>query len=299
MPEGDNIFRMARTLEKALGGKTVTAFETALAPLARVNDDTPIVGRVIDRVESRGKWCLIFLAGDLILATHMRMSGSWHIYRTGEKWQRGRTHMRVVLTCGDFQAVAFDVPIAEFLTARTLARHPEIARLGPDLLDDRFSPEQGIEALRVWAASHPDDEVGNTLLNQRVLAGLGNVYKSEVAFAAGVHPFRRLSTLTAHEMQALIDFAQRYMRENVHDNAAAGRRTTHNMARKERLWVYGRHGQECRRCGAIIMMRRQGQGARSTYWCPACQAWVAAPGQSAEPPQGKQARPAPVSRNSR
>jgi endonuclease-8 len=299
MPEGDNIFRIARTLEKALSGKTVTAFETALAPLARVNDDSPIVGRTVDTVESRGKWCLIFFSGDLILATHMRMSGSWHIYRLGEKWQRGRTHMRVAITCGDFQAVAFDVPLAEFLTARTLSRHPEIARLGPDLLDQRFTPEQGTEVLRSWAASHPEDEVGNTLLNQRVLAGLGNVYKSEVAFAAGVHPFRRLSTLTPREMEALVDFAQRYLRENVREDADPGRRTTHSMAREERLWVYGRHGQECRRCGAVIAMRRQGQGARSTYWCPACQPWVAAPGQSSETPQGKQTRPDAVSRNSR
>jgi endonuclease-8 len=84
MPEGDNIFRAARTLQKALGGKIVTGFETALAPLARVNEDTPIVGRTLERVESRGKWCLMFFSGDLILATHMRMSGSWHIYRTGE-----------------------------------------------------------------------------------------------------------------------------------------------------------------------------------------------------------------------
>lgn len=296
MPEGDNIFRTARTLEKALGGKTLTAFETGLAPLARVNDGSPLVGRTVERVESRGKWCLMFFSGDLILATHMRMSGSWHIYRSGERWQVRRSHMRVAITCGDFQAVAFDVPVAEFLTARTLARHPEIARLGPDILAPGFTAEQGIETLRLWVASHPDAEVGNALLNQRVLAGLGNVYKSEVAFAAGVHPFRRLNTLTPREIQSLVDFAYRYMRENVRDNADPGRRTTHRMNREERLWVYGRHGQECRRCGAIIAMRRQGLGARSTWWCPACQPWVPAPGQSAEPPLGKETRHA---RNSR
>ena len=296
MPEGDNIFRTARTLQKALGGKTVTAFETALAALARVNDESPIVARTVDRVESRGKWCLIFFSGDLILATHMRMSGSWHIYRPGERWQIRRNRMRVAITCGDFQTVAFDVPVAEFLTSRSLARHQEIARLGPDILDSGFTAEQGIAALRSWAASHPDDEVGNALLNQRVLAGLGNVYKSEVAFAAGVHPFRRLSTLTQREIQSLLDFANRYMRENVRDNADPGRRTTNSMNREERLWVYGRQGKECRRCGAIIAMRRQGQGARSTWWCPSCQPWVPGRGQSAEAPLGKETRPA---RNSR
>ena len=299
MPEGDNIFRAARTLQKALGGKIVTGFETWLAPLARVNDDTPIVGRTLERVESRGKWCLMFFSGDLILATHMRMSGSWHIDRTAEKWQIGRNRMRVAITCGDFQAVAFDVPIAEFHTARSLARHAEIARLGPDVLGASFTVEQGTETLRSWAAAHPDDEVGNALLNQRLLAGLGNVYKSEVAFAAGVHPFRLLSTLSAREVQSLVDFASRYLGENVRHDAHGGRRTTHSMDREERLWVYGRHGQECRRCGAVIMMRRQGQGARSTWWCPSCQPWVPAPGQSGEPPQGKRTAPLGRPRNSR
>lgn len=299
MPEGDNIFRAARTLQKALGGKIVTGFETWLAPLARVNDDTPIVGRTLERVESRGKWCLMFFSGDLILATHMRMSGSWHIYRTAEKWQIGRKRMRVAITCGDFQAVAFDVPIAEFHTARSLARHAEIAHLGPDVLGASFTVEQGTETLRSWAAAHPDDEVGNALLNQRLLAGLGNVYKSEVAFAAGVHPFRLLSTLSPREVQSLVDFASRYLRENVRDDADPGRRTTHSMSREERLWVYGRHGQECRRCGAVIVMRRQGPGARSTWWCPSCQPWVPAPGQSAEPPQGKRTAPLGRPRNSR
>jgi endonuclease VIII len=292
MPEGDNIFRAARTLQKALGGKIVTGFETALAPLARVNDDAPIVGRTVERVESRGKWCLMFFSGDLILVTHMRMSGSWHIYRTGEKWQVGRNHMRLAITCGEFQAVAFDVPIVELHTARSLVRHAEIALLGPDVLGADFTVEKGRETLRSWAAGHPEDEVGNALLNQRVLAGLGNVYKSEVAFAAGVHPFRRLSTLTPGEVQSLVDFAGRYLRENVRADANGGRRTRHSMDREERLWVYSRHGQECRRCGALIMKRRQGRGARSTWWCPSCQPWVPAAGQSVEPPQGKPTVPA-------
>src|SRR5271156_6807299 len=103
MPEGDTIYRAARALERAIGGKVVTGFETALAPLARVNDDTPLAGRTVESVESRGKWCLIFFSKDLILVTHMRMSGSWHLYRTGEKWQMRGSSMRVVIRTSDWE----------------------------------------------------------------------------------------------------------------------------------------------------------------------------------------------------
>jgi endonuclease-8 len=119
------------------------------------------------------------------------------------------------------------------------------------------------------------------LLNQRVMAGLGNVYKSEVAFAAGVNPFRAMKTVTPREMERMVEFSKRYMTANVADGSGDGivtysgnRRTTRAMDREERLWVYRRQGEECRRCGATVMMRRQGVQARSTYWCPECQPWV-------------------------
>ena len=134
MPEGDTIFRTARALQQGFAGRKVTGFETAYAPLASVHDQSPVTGRIIERVESRGKWLLIHFSGDLILATHMLMSGSWHIYRVGERWQRARSHMRVVLGTDDLLAVAFDVPVARFYTARTLERFAGVAGLGPDLL---------------------------------------------------------------------------------------------------------------------------------------------------------------------
>ena len=285
MPEGDTIYRAARALQKALGGRVVTGFETGLAKLARVNDDAPLVGRVVEKVESRGKWLLIYFSGDLILVTHMLMSGSWHLYRPGEKWRMGRSRMRVAIRAGDgngdWEAVSFNVPIAEFHTARSLARHGQIPELGPDILADEFTVEGGLARLAAYGKEHPDAEVAVVLLNQRVLAGLGNVYKSEVAFAAGVNPFRAMRTVTPREMQSLVDFAQRYMKANVVDGKGDGivtysgnRRTTHAMDREERLWVYRRQGQECRRCGTAVMMRKQGEQARSTYWCPECQPWV-------------------------
>jgi endonuclease VIII len=299
MPEGDTIYRAARALQKAIGGKVVTGFETGLAKLARVNDDTPLVGRVVEKVESRGKWCLFFFSGDLILLTHMLMSGSWHLYRTGERWQMGRGRMRVVIRVGDekgdWEAVGFNIPVAEFHTARSLERSSQVPKLGPDILSESFTVEGGVARMTAYGRENPDAEIAVVLLNQQVLAGLGNVYKSEVAFAAGVNPFRAMRTITPREMQTMVDAAQRYMQANVVDATPASkgrspgtsegkgdgivtysgsRRTTHAMDREERLWVYGRQGQECRRCGATVMMRKQGVQARSTYWCPACQPWV-------------------------
>jgi endonuclease-8 len=287
VPEGDTIYRAAHALQRAIGGKVVTAFETGLANLASANDEAPVVGRTVERVEARGKWCLIYFSGDLILVTHMLMSGSWHIYRSGEKWQMSRSRMRVAITCGDFQAVAFNLPIAEFHTARSLTRSSQIPKLGVDVLGDEYSVQTGVRALREYGAAHLEAEIGVVLLNQRVIAGLGNVYKSEVAFAAGVNPFRQMRTITEREMEVMAEFAQKYMRANVVDGKGDGivtyagnRRTTHEMDGNNRLWVYRRQGQECRRCGATIMMRKQGVQVRSTYWCPSCQPWVAADEQS-------------------
>jgi endonuclease-8 len=283
MPEGDTIYRAARALQKAIGGKTVTGFETGLAKLACVNDDAPLVGRVVEKVESRGKWCLIYFSGDHILATHMLMSGSWHLYRMGERWQMPRATMRMVIRTADWEAVGFNIPVAEFYTARALARSSQVPKLGPDILSESFTVKGGMARLIAYARENPDAEIAVVLLNQRVIAGLGNVYKSEVAFAAGVNPFRLMRTITPREMELMVDAAQRYMKANVADGRGEGivtysgnRRTTHAMDREERLWVYRRQGQECRRCGAAVVMRKQGVQARSTYWCPECQPWVGA-----------------------
>ena len=281
MPEGDTIFRAARALNRALGGQVVTGFETTLAPLARVNDDAPLVGRTVERVEARGKWCLIFFSGDLILLTHMRMSGSWHLYKTGERWRAPRSAMRIVITCGEVQAVGFSVPVAEFHTTQSLKRSEHVSQLGLDVLDATYAIDKAARALREFGCGHPDAEIGNVLLNQHVIAGIGNVYKSEILFAALVNPFRRVQSISDRELESISQIAQRFMQANVAEGKgqgmvtyAAGRRTTTTMDQGARLWVYRRQGQECRRCGTTIEMRRQGTGARSTYWCPSCQPWM-------------------------
>jgi endonuclease VIII len=274
LPEGDTIFRAARALDKALAGATVTGFETAYAQLASASDNAPLTGRIVDKVESRGKWLLIHFSGDLILVTHMLMSGSWHIYRPGERWKRPRAQMRVIIRTAKYEAVAFAVPVAQFHTARSLERNTAIPKLGPDLLGEEFAEDEAKARIR----ARTDEEIGNALLDQKVMAGIGNVFKSEICFVCGVHPFRRVSSLSGREIDCLVDSARKLMAANVTE--AAGdqivtytglRRTTGRSDPSARVWVYRRKGEECRRCGTIIEMRRQGPGARSSYWCPECQ----------------------------
>ncbi|HMD21009.1 MAG TPA: DNA-formamidopyrimidine glycosylase family protein [Alloacidobacterium sp.] len=278
MPEGDTIFRSARALQGALANEKVIRFETAYALLARVDDQTPVAGRTIERVESRGKWLLVYFSGDLILLTHMLMNGSWHIYRPGQRWQRPRSQMRIVITTEHFEAVAFEVPVAQFHTARSLERHPSLPKLGPDLLKPAFAESEAELRLR----SHADEEVANVLLNQQVMAGIGNVFKSEICFACGIHPFRLVATLTANEIACLLDTARKQLSANVLESSTDGvvmysgvRRTRRTSDPGARLWVYRRSGHPCWRCGTTILMRKQGVGARSTYWCPECQPWSA------------------------
>jgi endonuclease-8 len=274
MPEGDTIFRAARTLNRALAGQVVTKFETQLPQLSRVDEDAPIAGRTVESVDASGKWIHMKFSGDLTLLTHMLMSGSWHIYRPGEGWQRGRQQMRVAVYTANFVAVAFQVPIAEFHTAATLRRHRSVLRLGPDVLGSEF--DSTAAAARI--TSRPELEVGVALLTQSIVAGLGNVFKSEVCFASAVNPFRLVGSLSANELNLLMTNARRFMLANVADGSGdqivtytGFRRTTGRSDPSERLWVYGRRGEACRRCGSAIESRKQGLDARVTFWCPQCQ----------------------------
>ena len=274
MPEGDTIFRAARTLHRALSGKPVVRFESVLPALTRVHDDHPLTGRVVEEVRSVGKHLLMQFSGDLVLRTHMKMNGSWHIYRPGEPWQRPRIAMRVLVATADFEAVGFSIPVAEFLTSRELQRHREMRALGPDLLGERF------DALAAFARARerPEMEVGDALLNQRIMAGVGNVYKSEVLYACRVNPFTLVAHVCDADLRCLIDTAHRFLLANVSTGLApmttytGYRRTTRRDDPSERLAVYGRARQPCRRCASPIQVKAQGRDARLTYWCPKCQA---------------------------
>ena len=274
MPEGDTIFRAARTLHRALAGKTVTHFESMLPSLTRVHDDAPLTGRTIQSVSARGKHLLMEFSGDLVLRTHMRMNGSWHIYRRGERWQRARRDMRIVVATSDYEAVGFNIPVAEFLASRELTRHDELRKLGPDVLSGTFDAAEAIRRIR----ERPSMPIADALLNQRVIAGLGNVYKSEILFMCGVNPFVEVRDIDGGKLQEIVTTARRMLATNVLDGVApmttysGYRRTTGRADPKERLWVYSRARLPCRRCGTAIRVRKQGLDARLTYWCPGCQA---------------------------
>jgi endonuclease-8 len=274
VPEGDTIFRAAAALHRALAGRMVTGFDTALAPLARVHDDTPITGRTIERCESVGKHLLIWFSGDLVLRTHMRMSGSWHLYRPGEPWRRPTPAMRVRIDTDAWVAVAFDVPVAEFLRGRDLPRSRALASLGPDLLSPAFDRAEGLR--RLTAAG--DRPIAEALLDQRVVAGIGNIFKSEVLFLARVHPDRPASSLSRDERAAIIDTALKVMRANTGSDAGGPivtyrglRHATRRASPEESVWVYGRGGKPCRRCGTPIESVKRGPDARATFWCAHCQ----------------------------
>ena len=274
MPEGDTIYRAAQALDRALGRRLVTRFESVLPALTRIDDDAPLAGRTIERVWSQGKHLLIQFSGDVLLRTHMRMNGSWHIYRPGERWHRPRHQARVVIETEAFVAVAFNVPVAGFCTARELAREPTLRDLGPDLLGDSFDEDAAVARLRARGPLG----IGDALLDQRALAGIGNVYKSEVCFACRVNPFTPVDRLSDNDLRGLVRTARRLLQANVAPGTDAGiatyhplRRTTGRAEAEERLWVYGRAGRPCRRCRTPVERKKQGVDARSTYWCPECQ----------------------------
>ena len=274
MPEGDAIYRAARNMHRVLAGQVVTRFETAYAHLDRVNVDTPIVGRTIERCESAGKHHLIVFSGDVILRTHMRMNGSWHLYRHGERWWRGPQAMRVCIDTAEWVAVAFQVPVAEFVTSKQLASTDPVAKLGPDLLGGEFDRDEAVR--RLVASGH--QPIAMSLLDQRLVAGIGNVYKSEVLFMAGVNPFTPASAVPRLVLERMMYIARGLLKDNVIDGSSPRIQTYRSLRminpateHDESLWVYGRAGKPCRKCATPIEMKKMGIEARSTYWCPTCQ----------------------------
>jgi endonuclease VIII len=299
MPEGDTIYRAARTLNTALAGRIVTRFESGLALLAQIDRAEPIAGRTVESVKAAGKHLLMTFSGQpplalgpvarfgevspnpssaakadgLVLRSHMRMNGSWHIYRPGERWQMSPRAMRIRIDTDEWLAVAFNVYVAEFVRSDALHRHRPVAALGPDLLGD-FDFARALELMRQRSAT----SMHEILLDQRIIAGLGNVYKSEILFLSGIHPDTPAGTVSDTAWQALIELARGLLKANVTASSGQGiethrglRRTTGRMNPENRLWVYSRSGQPCRKCGTPIASRKDGDAARVTYWCPVCQ----------------------------
>jgi endonuclease-8 len=248
--EGDTILRAARRIEAALGGEKIAA--TAPNPRGRAAGVERLDGRTLEAAEARGKHLLLRF-GDLVLHSHLGMSGGWHVYRHGVPWTRPRSAGWAVLSGGEREAVQFGGPTLRLLSAERLRRDPVLSRLGPDILDPEFDPGAVVAAMR----GDPARGLGDALLDQTLVAGIGNIFKSEACFAARVDPWRSVGDLSDEELAAVLTAAH----EQMSRVAESGR---HDWR------VYRRRGR-CPGCGGPIRSRGQGDANRTTYWCRRCQ----------------------------
>lgn len=257
MPEGDTVHQAARRLDRALAGQIVTRSDFRVPAYATVD----LSGLPVHSVASRGKHLLMRI-GDQVVHSHLKMEGEWRVHRPGERWRRPAHQARVVIETPAAVAVGFDLGVVEVFPAAEESER--MAYLGPDLLGPDWDAD---EAVRRLAAS-PETPIAVALGEQRNLAGLGNVYVNELCFLRGLLPTRPVSTV---DLPPLVDLASRVIRAN---RERISRTTTGVDRRGERLWVYGRGGEPCRRCGTRIehgRLGRNGLELRDTYWCPSCQ----------------------------
>lgn len=258
MPEGDTVFRAAERLRSALTGKPLSHSDFRVPQLATVS----LAGRVVTDVVPRGKHLLTRFDGGLTLHTHFRMDGSFRLFRPGTRWRGGPDHqIRVVLANAEWTAVGYRLPVVELLPTADETR--VVGHLGPDVLGPDWDRDVAIAHLR----GRPQREVGTALLDQRNLAGLGNVYRTEALYLCGVNPWT--AVVDVRDLEALVDIARRLMIAN-RDRVE---QTTTGALRGDSHHVYGRAGRPCRRCGTPIRAAQQGQPGsdRITSWCPTCQ----------------------------
>jgi endonuclease-8 len=269
VPEGDTLFRTAAGLRPYLIGRRVIAARTGgPGAVPRVER---IVGQEITAVEALGKNLLVRFGNGLEIRTHLKMTGSWHRYRPGEPWRRPPARARLVIEVPGAVAVCFDAPVVELLEQRAEALHASLGRLGPDLLRPDFDAADAVRRLR--DPSRAATPIGEALVDQRALAGIGNVYKSEVLWIERVAPSALPADLEDEVLARLVETAQRLVLANAERGAGHERVTTGpDRRRVGPLYVYGRTGRPCRRCGTPIRSTRQGRELpRTTYWCPTCQ----------------------------
>ena len=263
MPEGDTIHRSARALDRALAGRTLIRFEASRLRHRPFPAATVVVG-----AEARGKHCLVHFDDGRTLHTHMRMSGSWHLYRPGERWRKKPAAARVVLEVAGsdevpgWVAVCFSPPVVELVARDARGRDGVTDHLGPDLC--RAGADVDGAAVRLGRFSPAERPIGEALLDQRIACGVGNVYKSEVCFACGLDPFTPTAEVDLDLRRRLLTTASALLRQNLDTR----RRVT---VAGEGLAVYGRAGAPCLRCATPIASAQGGEAARVTYWCPTCQ----------------------------
>jgi len=253
MPEGDTVYRAAKDLRAALAGQVLTRSDFRVPRFATVD----LSGQTVTEVIPRGKHLLTRTSADLTIHTHLKMEGRWRIRPASER-VRENYRIRLILANREWQAAGYDLGTTELLPT---SREDEITgHLGPDLLGPDWDPDEAARRLR----ADPDRSAAEALLDQRNLAGIGNVYKSEILFLRGIRPWRPVRGIK--DVDGLVNLAHRMLDAN---KDRVERVTTGVPRRGQQVWVYGRGGQPCRRCGTRI--RQSELGDRVTYWCPSCQ----------------------------
>ena len=257
MPEGDTVYQAARRLREALAGRVLTATDFRVPAYATVD----LSGERVDEVVSRGKH-LLMRVGEHTIHSHLKMEGSWEVYRAGERWRHPAFQARAVLRTEESEAVGFLLGVLEVLPR---SREEEtVGYLGPDLLGADWDAEEAVRRI----AAHPETPIAVALLDQRNLAGLGNVYANELCFLRGMLPTRPVGEV---DVPAAVDLGHRLI---VANRDRPRRVTTGDTRRGRNTWVYGRGGQPCRRCGTRIRRTELGRTEleeRVTYFCPVCQ----------------------------
>jgi len=257
MPEGDTIHHAAARMRAVLAGRVP---EELLTPHPRRQADrwpAKLAGRAVRAVDAYGKHLFVRFEGALTLHSHLRMTGAWDVHGAGQRWRRAERRAWLVLRVAGWEVVEFDGPVLELLPDARTRTDPRLAALGPDVLGEDFDERRFLSRLR---RSDPARAIGDALIDQRTLAGVGNYWKSETCFAVAVDPWRTVAQVSDREAVALVRYAREHMGVSARDGFAARPRG-----------VYGRAGRPCPRCGEPIRGRGQGEGNRVTFWCPRCQ----------------------------
>jgi endonuclease-8 len=252
--EGDTVIRMARRIERAFDGRVVRSAEapnprSPLRPTAE-----KLVGRRLESTDTHGKHLILGFGEDLALHAHMGMNGSWHVYGSGQRWRRPRRGAWLVFGLGEVDVAEFGGPTLRLVRPAELGRDSRLALLGPDILK---GPE-AVEAAAANIAGAGEVELGIALLNQRLVAGIGNIFKSESCFEAGLDPWRPVESFDREQIDSVLRIAAEQMERGVETGRRPGR-------------IYRRNRERCPRCGGRILSRGQGDDNRTTYWCPGCQ----------------------------
>lgn len=258
MPEGDTILRAANRIRPVLEGAVPDEIVTPQARHARDRWPERLHGRAVTRVDTHGKHLFLRFEGDLVLHSHLRMTGSWAVYRHGARWRRAPRRAWLIVRARGHDVVEFDGPVLELMTEGRTRFDQRIAGLGPDVLAESFDAQRFLRRLR---EDDPTRALGDALLDQRTVAGIGNAWKADGCWGAQIDPWRRLRDVSDAEALAVVEWVRPRMLR-----AAATPR-----AHAEPRHVYDRAGRPCPRCAAPIEARGQGDDNRTTFWCPGCQ----------------------------